>query len=212
MKLPEYLKGNDCAGHSVKYKNWTVEYLWAEIPYLVKLNHLMSEEDMKFPLGGKVVEQITAKVFDGARSEKENRGWDIKCGEGKKWEVRARNMSSTLQPNGSTLCTNSLHFGKSARRHWMGKGVTSEDNSAESVKEKMSEVDGYIVVNTADWRPYSELHFWKIPSMVIKGLYDNEEWIKHRKRSTARRANPDISCSVFKNTMESLGLNTVNCA
>ena len=79
MKLPEYLKGNDCAGHSVKYKNWTVEYLWAEIPYLVKLNHLMSEEDMKFPLGGKVVEQITAKVFDGARSEKENRGWDIKC-------------------------------------------------------------------------------------------------------------------------------------
>jgi hypothetical protein len=211
MKLPKYLKGCDHAGQGVKYKNWTIEYLWAEIPFLVELNQLMDSENMEFPLDGKVVEQLTAKVFDGARSEKENRGWDIKCGEGKKWEVRARNMRPILQVNGSTICTNSLHFGKTARRHWMGKGVTSEDNSAESVKEKMSEVDGYIIVDIADWRPYSELHFWKIPSMVIKGLYDNKGWIKSRKGKPARRANPDVSCSVFKNTMESLGLNTVNC-
>ena len=205
MKRPKYLKNSDCTAQTVKYRYWEIDYLWGEIPCLVGLNKWMDKEGMEFPLQGKIEEQIMVKIFGGSRMS-ENKGADFTCGDGKDWEVRSRNFSGATG-NGFNV----LHFCSSAM-HQRGL-TTNEDNTADAFCDKLEKVDGFIVIDTQNWRSYSELHIWRIPARVIAELYMRDEWKACNRRGRRRtRDIYDISTKTFLNTMESIGLNTVNCA
>lgn len=203
MKRPEYLKNSDCTAQTVKYRNWEIDYLWGEIPFLVKLNKLLTEENMEFPLQGKLEEQIMVKIFGGSRMS-ENKGADFTCGDGKDWEVRSRNFSGKCGFNVLHFCSSAMHQ----------RGINSgNDNTVDAFHDKLKKIDGFIVIDTQNWSPYSELHIWRIPARVISELYLRDEWKACNRRGRGRsRQIYDISTKTFLNTMENIGLNTVNCA
>ena len=200
MKRPKYLKNSDCTTQTAKYRYWEIDYLWGEIPCLVGLNKWMDKEGMEFPLQGKIEEQIMVKIFGGSRMS-ENKGADFTCGNGKDWEVRSRDFSSK---------GGSVHFCSSSMKHY-GQ-VKKVDNTVDAFCDKLEKVDGFIVIDTQNWRSYSEFHIWKIPARVISELYIRDEWEQADQRGGARTKDIyNISPATFLNTMKKIGLNTTVC-